>query len=503
MSTVRTRSRVCTTIRRFHTFAPIFWGVFLACCCVGSAAHEITSVAEFEREGRNGQLAVIVALKVPASLKTNVANSAGDWVNINEHLNAIQSQAIKDFGWRNVNDVVQYRTQPTLAKAVSKKELKALLRSRRVEAVYKDGFKTLSLAESTGMIGVPLLPDNVTGESASVAVIDSGVDATHPFLRRRVVAEACFSFASSCPNGQTLAVGPGMGRPCPSDGCEHGTHVAGIIAGSTVGQQGVAPSSNIVSLQVFSETDGGLVARDSDILQALEWVYLNSESYEIKAINLSLGGGAFAGHCDMLVPYKRLFDLLQTKNIATVVASGNEYFVGSITSPACISSAISVGSVEKDKTVSEFSNTYERLSLLAPGGDISSSVPGGGFAALSGTSMATPHVAGAWALLASAFPSAGYKQLRQAITESGELMIDPRDANAYHLLDVPAAYKRLQQVMHVPNPPPEPGPGDTKPQPQPAPKPKPDQHQNPQPPSKRIDGILIERRSESDGGIRW
>ena len=102
-------------------------------------------------------------------------------------------------------------------------------------------------------------------------------------------------------------------------------------------------------------------------------------------MNLSLGGGKYSANCDS-EPEKPAIDNLRSAGIATVVASGNDGYRDSISAPACISSAVSVGSTTDSDTVSSFANLASILSLLAPGSSINSSVPGGGFAVWSGTS---------------------------------------------------------------------------------------------------------------------
>jgi hypothetical protein len=214
--------------------------------------------------------------------------------------------------------------------------------------------------------------------------------------------------------------------------------VAGIATGSgaSAGQafSGVARGAHIVAVQVFSiVTDatscGGVApcagAFTSDIIAGLEHVYSVAGAFNVVSANMSLGGATFTAPCDD-EPEKPAIDNLRAIGVATVVAAGNDYAGNAIASPACISSAISVGSTDKSNNVSYFSDVAPFLSLFAPGDSINSSVPGGGYEVLSGTSMAAPHVAGAWAILRQAAPGASVSTILNAFRSTGLPITDSR-----------------------------------------------------------------------------
>jgi subtilisin family serine protease len=315
---------------------------------------------------------------------------------------------------------------PASALEVDANGLARLRASPEVRFIEEDRLTRRSLLQSTALINAPTAwAGGKTGTDWSVAVLDTGVDSTHPFLAGKVVAEACFSSNTSesssvCPGGVAQSTAAGSGRNCTvSDGCSHGTHVAGIVAGAGApdGSAGVAKGASVIAMQVFSWFPGesDVLSWTSDQIKALEQVYALRNTHKIAAVNMSLGGGAYSGTCDSgNTAMKTAIDNLRSAGIATVIATGNDGYRTRISAPACISTAISVGAT-CDATdggycttglngVAGYSNTASFVSLMAPGSTIRSSVPGGGYEGWHGTSMATPHVAGAWAVLKSARP---------------------------------------------------------------------------------------------------
>ena len=153
-------------------------------------------------------------------------------------------------------------------------------------------------------------------------------------------------------------------------------------------------------------------------------------SFSIAAVNLSGGGGQFFNTCDATLPaVKAAIDNLRAVGIAFIASSGNDAFTTSMGQPACISTAISVGSTTSEAPadlVSSFSNSASFLSLLAPGSAINSSIPPSTFGTLDGTSMAAPHVAGAWALLKHAVPGITVTNALTALQSTGIPVTDLR-----------------------------------------------------------------------------
>ena len=362
-----------------------------------------------------------------------------------------QSDVLTSLSGFNISDVTSFMHTPQMALTADRAALDALIMNLSILSIEEDVPVPYTLDLSVPRIGAPTVwNQGYIGAGVNVAVLDTGVDKTHPFLIGAVVSEACYSstgsgsnytYTSVCPGGVTDSTAAGSALPyagaCMTGDCDHGTHVSGIVAGRNNGSfSGVAKGAGIIAIQVFTRFDytdttscgNGLshcvMAYSSDIIKGLQRVYDLRNTYNIASINMSLGGGRYYlnSSCDgdSRKPY---IDNLKSVGIATVIASGNNGYKDSMSAPGCISSAVSVGATTDSDTVASYSNSASFLSLLAPGSSIYSSIPGtcsgGCYASWSGTSMATPHVAGTWALLKQANPSVTVDQVLSALQSTG------------------------------------------------------------------------------------
>lgn len=424
--------------------------------------------AELAEKARSGKpVRVIIGIRLPATFRSEGFLKKQEDVETQRALIAQTQQSVLNrLQAHNRESVKRYKYIPYLAMEVSAEELEQLKASPEVFQIQEDKPEKASLIDSTRIVGADAAwASGFSGAGQTVAILDTGVDSAHPALNGgKVVSEACFSTSSGsdiqslCPGGAASSTAAGSGGPCPPgvDGCDHGTHVAGIAAGRTItksnGQSlsGVARDANVIAMQVFSrmntaadcDTDPVPCVRTfaSDQISALERVRDlanltdggGNPVFRIASVNMSLGGGTNMSNCDG-DSRKTAIDNLRSLGIATVIASGNDGFNNAMGAPACISTAVSVGSTNKDDNVRASSNVTTFLSLFAPGGSIESSIPGtsvDSYGFKSGTSMAAPHVAGAWAVF-KASPGHGSDSVATVLTQfqnTGVPITDTRTA---------------------------------------------------------------------------
>lgn len=328
----------------------------------------------------------------------------------------------------------EYSHLPLMAVTVSDlSQLKSLAANPKVVRVHENATFTHQLAQSLPLINQPsAAAQGYSGAGVTVAVLDTGLDyrktdfgsCTAPGVPAGCKVSAAIDFAA---NDNAL------------DDNGHGTNVAGIVLG-------VAPGAKVVGLDVF--TGGG--AYSADIISAINWCIANRNTYNIVAINMSLGGGASSTQCGNDV-FASAVTAAKNAGILSAIASGNNGYSSMISSPACVPDAVSVGAVYdsalgglnwsacQDATtaadqVTCFSNSASFLTLLAPG----SMITAAGIT-MSGTSQATPHVAGALAVLAAAFPQETVAQRIERLTTSTKSVRDARNGVIKPRLDLAAA----------------------------------------------------------------
>ena len=367
-------------------------------------------------------------------------------------------------------------TLPMAVADVTEEGIKRLGENPLIEAIYLDEPQRAFLHHSLPLMNVDAMHETaIRGSEYSIAVIDTGVNYEHPFLKEKLQAEACFStraqdtiaytVESLCPNKERVDTTAGAGLHCKvnESECSHGTHVAGIALGrptesDTMKVSGVADKAGLISIQVFTKLKDKWVcggpsktpcvrAFISDQLNALDYVKTLAKTHQIAAVNLSLGGSGKQGQCDATDARAEVINKLRAMGIATVAASGNDGHFNAVSDPACVSSAITVGAskAQSIEVNTNFSNTSELVDFLAPGTSVHSAVTEG-FDEKTGTSMAAPHIAGVIALLRSHVPEATVDQMELALQATARETKDPRTDTALHFPDVSKAAQALKLV---------------------------------------------------------
>jgi hypothetical protein len=303
------------------------------------------------------------------------------------------------------------------------------LRGGAVEKVWLDGVRKVTLDRSTKQIGAPAAwQAGVTGKGVKVAVIDTGVDEKHPDLQGKQIAEKNFTDS-----------------PDNTDEVGHGTHVASTIASKGEQYRGVAPDAEILDGKVCRP--GGCT--ESAILAGMQW----AAEQGAQVVNMSLGGG----DTPEIDPIEEAVNRISAQTGALfVIAAGNSGQPGTIGSPGSAESALTVGAVDRNDGIAPFSSRGPaadgavKPDVTAPGVDIVAAEAGAqGHVAMSGTSMATPHVAGVVALLKQQHPDWTGPRLKATVMASARAnpALTPFDQGAGRV-DVPKML--AQQVISEP-----------------------------------------------------
>ncbi|WP_433438570.1 S8 family peptidase [Nonomuraea sp. CA-141351] len=305
-------------------------------------------------------------------------------------------------------------------------------RSGGIAKVWLDGKARVSLKESVPQVGAPQAwAAGYDGKGVKVAVLDTGVDDTHPDLQGHIAESTSF-----VPGEEVKDVNG------------HGTHVASTVAGSGAASdganKGVAPGADLLIGKVLADNGFG---QDSWIIAGMEWA-----AAKAKVVSMSLGSNVPDGGAD---PMAQAVDNL-SKQYGTlfVIAAGNSYGEGTIGAPGSAASALTVGAVDKADNRAAFSSmgpldrTYGlKPDISAPGVGINAAHSSynddasGPYWKLNGTSMATPHVAGAAAILVQRHPDWTGQQVKDALMGSAKALPYTPFEQGTGRLDVAAALK--------------------------------------------------------------
>lgn len=250
-----------------------------------------------------------------------------------------------------------------------------------------------------------------TGNGVKVAVVDTGVDTTHPDLSANIAGGA--NFVSTVRSYK--------------DDNGHGTHVAGIIGASnnTIGVVGVAPEARIYAVKVLNKSGTGYI---SDIIAGLQWSVTN----RMDVVNMSLGSNYPSAS------FESAINAASDAGVIIVAAAGNDSSY--VDYPAAYDKTIAVSATDKNNLLASFSSRGNQVDVAAPGVSIYSTYKGSAYATMSGTSMATPHVSGVIALMLQRDPGMTLDEIRQQFS-SGCVDLGAEGKDPYYgygLVDAPS-----------------------------------------------------------------
>ena len=404
---------------------------------------------------REGSAQVVVALRERRQPRSLAASSS--------QARAVQVRVLARAGG-GFRATARWATVPALVGRVGPGALARLERDPEVRRIDLDGGGGHGGdVESLHLIGADSVQaTGLTGRGVTVAILDSGIDRTHPDLASSLVGEHCVVPPVGCPGGvggRAQADGPGSAQ----DDNGHGTNVAGIITGDGhIAPIGEAPGANVVAVKVLDANGAYLDA--SQLVTALDWIA--TARPDVNVVNMSLGSTElFPATCDnarsWTMALAAVVHVLRLRGVTVFASAMNAGATNGLAAPACLREVVSVGAVYDiafgpfdflgcvDQTtaadeVTCWSNSSPALDLLAPGALVTATGLGSGISTYAGTSQASPHAVGAAALLLEASPALTPDELVALLEQTGKIVVDPRNSRATPRIDVLAALTLLK-----------------------------------------------------------
>jgi len=351
----------------------------------------------------NQKVNVIVELSTPAILHPKgaaVSNKAAASQQRNIFVNRILSisstaKVLRQFS-QVMNGVSLNAARSELAQIVSLPEVKRIYEDKKVSAFPVSS--SMNIKPTSVQSDATL---TTTGKGVKIGVIDTGVDYLHEALG------GGFGPGFKVAGGYDFV----NSKPDPLDDNGHGTHVAGIIAGSSALLKSMAPDARLFAYKVLDASGNG---NTSTVIAGIEQAMMDS----VDIINLSLGTSG--GDPDDIL--SQAVDRAVEAGIVVVVAAGNDGNYGTISSPGAAREALTVGAIDSLQTIASFSSKGPsnkiygiKPDVVAPGVDIRSAKMGGGYITMSGTSMAAPYVTSVAATVRQSHPEWSALEIRDAM----------------------------------------------------------------------------------------
>lgn len=396
----------------------------------------------------NEEVSIIVKVKTKETFfgKNNLEKVRE---NVREDLGDVELREYKDLISMNVSE-------EGLEKLSENPDVERISYSHQISSFLQD---SIPLINASVVWPIQVNGINITGIDETVCVLDTGINFSHSDLigKNKTCVIDCFN--KNCVENCSV-----------SDDNGHGTHVAGIVSASG-GIFGVGANISLIGLKVLNSGGSGSDTAELDLTNAIDWCIQNREAHNISVISMSLGTNApyfYDIECDgSYSAWTTAINNATAHNISVIVATGNDYNSTHISSPACITNSTAVGATDKSDSVASYSNRNSLTDFFAPGSSINSTMvlspsgtvltscgTGNLYCSLSGTSMATPHVAGAFVLIRQFFrlqenrvpiPS----EISDILNSTGKQINDVSSGLSFSRVDIYSAIDSIIKTVSV------------------------------------------------------